>query len=141
MWPIHFSSRPVRTANVAVILHFDPPILMFSVQREDKGSVCTCAGEHLNKCIVFVQKSATSCPFFTHLIKMYPAFWIYIKAPENVDSNPKHLPVILNIYLLNVPIQSQKLQVGAVWSDLTDSGLATLANNLKNGIRFSFKCC
>lgn len=29
---------------------------MFSAQREDKGSVCTCAGEHLNKCTVSVQK-------------------------------------------------------------------------------------
>lgn len=69
LWLLRFSSRPVRTANVAVILHFEPPILMFSVQKEDKGSVCTCAGEHLNKCIVFVQKSANSCLFYiyTHI--------------------------------------------------------------------------
>lgn len=33
-----------------------PSILMFSAQKEDKGSVCTCAGEHLNKCTVLVQK-------------------------------------------------------------------------------------
>lgn len=60
-----FPSRPVRTANVAAILRIDSPILMFSVQREDKGSVCTCAGEHLNKCLVFVQqkKTSTNLPF------------------------------------------------------------------------------
>lgn len=64
---IRFSSTTVRTANVAVILHSDPLILMFSVQREDKGSVCTCAGEHLNKCLVFVGKKKkldTVCLFF-----------------------------------------------------------------------------
>lgn len=56
LWPVWFSSRPVHTADVAVILC---PIPLFSVQREDKGFVCTCAGEHLNKCIVFVQKKFT----------------------------------------------------------------------------------
>lgn len=61
LWPVWFSSRPVHTADVAVILC---PIPLFSVQREDKGFVCTCAGEHLNKCIVFVQKKIHHGSFF-----------------------------------------------------------------------------
>lgn len=44
------------TADVAFTLHLEPSILMFSVQRDDRGSVCTCAGEHLNKCHVFLCK-------------------------------------------------------------------------------------
>lgn len=50
---------PQDQFSICSICHpYTPPsIPMFSAQREDKGSVCTCAGEHLNKCIVFVQKA------------------------------------------------------------------------------------
>lgn len=56
-----------------------PPILMFSAQREDKGSVCTCAGEHLNKCTVFVQKEKNILLSAFY----YVSFQFNSEAPEN----------------------------------------------------------
>lgn len=59
---------------------------MFSSQREDKGSVCTCAGEHLNKCTVFVQKekkNTTLSAFY------YVTFQFNTEAPENHLSDLK----------------------------------------------------
>lgn len=52
------------------------------VSREKiKGSVCTCAGEHLNKCIVFVQKKNPTqiCPalFFVFFLSFTFKYFFY----------------------------------------------------------------
>lgn len=49
-----------------------PPLPLSFVmcpERSEKGSLCTCAGEHLNKCIVFCGKS--SCLFHIPKIHKY----------------------------------------------------------------------
>lgn len=78
LWPIRFSSRPVRTANVAVILHFEPhlpntptpPPYLCLVSREKIKApyVLVLENTWINVLFLCKKKSSTFC-HFSDLIK------------------------------------------------------------------------